>query len=70
MKAHNQPDIRSKQREALLADISAAKSNIDIAHQNFNRVCDPDEVDVYIYRLRTAEARYGSLIKKLKEVYK
>lgn len=61
-------DARSKLREELLADISIAKSNIDIAHQNFNRVYRPDEVDVYIYRLRTAEARYGSLIKKLKEL--
>ncbi len=68
MNTPNQADIRAKQREALLADISSVKSSIDTAHQNFNRVCDPAEVDVYIYRLRTAEARYGSLIKKLKEL--
>ena len=68
MNTHKQPDFRAKRREELLSDISAAKTSIDIAHQNFNRVCRPDEVDVYIYQLRCAEAHYGSLIKKLKEL--
>lgn len=68
MNTHKVIDFRTRQREQLLSDIAAAKNSIDMAHENFNRVSDPYEVDIYVYRLRAAEAQYGSLLKKLKEL--
>lgn len=68
MYMHRQSDLRTKRREALLLEISEAKSNMDAARENFNRVFNPDEVDVYVYRLRAAETQYGCLLKKLKEL--
>ena len=68
MHVHDRKDMRSKRREELLLEISAVKSNIDTARENFNRVYNPDEVDVYVYRLRAAETQYGCLLKKLKEL--
>lgn len=56
------------QRDELLADIFEAKNDINIAWQSFNMVYKPEEVDVCIYRLRAAEAKYDSLLKKLKDL--
>lgn len=50
----------------LLADIESAKNDMEAARTNFNRVHNPDDVDIYIYKLRSAESRYTKLIKKLK----
>lgn len=50
----------------LLADIESAKNDMEAARINFNRVHNPDDVDIYIYKLRSAESRYTKLIKKLK----
>lgn len=68
MYMHRQTDLRAKRREELLLEISEAKSNMDAARENFNRVYNPDEIDVYVYRLRAAETQYGCLLKKLKEL--
>ena len=50
----------------LLADIESAKNDMEAARINFNRVHNPDDVDIYIYKLRSAESRYTKLIKKQK----
>ena len=60
--------LRHEQKKSLLADIAAAKSEMDVAQRNFDCVCAPNEVDIYIYRLRAAEAHYGALLQKLKDL--
>ena len=59
---------RLEQRQALISELNNVKSEIDVAQRNFNCVCDPDTVDVYIYRLRCANARYDTLLKKIKDL--
>ncbi len=59
---------RAEQKRSLLADISVAKNEMDIAQRNFDCVYKPDEVDVYIYKLREAQARYDVLLKALKDM--
>lgn len=59
---------RLQQRQALISELNSVKSEIDVAQRNFNCVCDPDTVDVYIYRLRCANARYDTLLKKIKDL--
>lgn len=61
-------DRRARERSALIADINSVKSDIDTAQRNFDCVSKPDEVDIYIYRLRAAQARYDALLKKLKDL--
>lgn len=68
MKVTDENIERSERRRCLIADIAAAKCEISAAQRNFDCVCAPNEVDVYIYRLRAAEAHYGTLLKKLKEL--
>ncbi len=68
MKTENNEIRKPSLKDALLADIFEAKNDIDIAWQSFNMVYKPEEVDVYVYRLRAAEAKYDSLLKKLKEL--
>lgn len=60
--------LRTERKAALLADINAAKSDMEVAQKNFDCVFKSDDVDVCIYRLRAAEARYGALLKRLKEL--
>lgn len=52
--------------KSLLEDIETAKNDMETARINFNRVYTPEDVDIYIYKLRSAESRYIKLIKKLK----
>ena len=59
---------RIKEKAALIADINCVKADIDTAQRNFDCVSKPEEVDIYIYRLRTAQARYDALLKKLKDL--
>ncbi len=68
MNVTDENPARAEQKKSLLADIAAAKCEIAAAQRNFDCVCAPNEVDVYIYRLRAAEAHYGTLLKKLKEL--
>lgn len=68
MRASGKKNDITEQKRCLLAEIAAAKSEIAAAQQNFDCVCASNEVDVYIYRLRAAEAHYGTLLQKLKEI--
>lgn len=61
-------DRRIREKSALIADINSVKSEIYAAQRNFDCVSKPEEVDIYIYRLRTAQARYDVLLKKLKDL--
>lgn len=59
---------RLEQRQALISELNNVKSEIEVAQRNFNCVCDPDTVDVYVYKLRCANARYDTLLKKIKDL--
>ena len=50
--------------EKLLSDISAAKEEMNIARENFNYVYKASDVDIYIYKLRSAETKYTKLLKE------
>lgn len=52
----------------LIEDIECAKNDMEVARINFDRVYNPDDIDIYIYKLRSAESRYTKLIKKLKSI--
>lgn len=52
----------------LISDIESAKSDMKVAEKNFNCVISQDDIDMYIYRLSAAQARYDGLLKKLKSI--
>lgn len=52
----------------LTIEAEVAKRDMDAAFMNFNNVFSKEETDIYIYRFREAQTKYGSLIKKLKEI--
>ena len=54
-------------KEKLLADLNAAKSDMEIARTNFDFVYKPEDTDIYIYKLREASSRYEKIIKQLKD---
>ncbi len=66
-KAQENPH-RAELIKSLICDISGARTEMDIAQKNFDRVYNCDEVDYYIYKLRAAQTRYDYLIKRLKEI--
>ncbi len=59
---------RNELIKTLIFDIESAKNDMEVARINFNRVYNPDDIDIYIYKLRSAESRYTKLIKKLKSI--
>lgn len=59
---------RNELIKALIEDIKSAKNDMEVARINFDRVYNPDDIDIYIYKLRSAESRYTKLIKKLKSI--
>ena len=46
----------------LIEYIECSKNYIEVARINFNRVYNPDDIDIYIYKLRSAESRYTKLM--------
>ena len=59
---------RNELIKTLIFDIESAKNDMEVARINFNSVYNPDDIDIYIYKLRSAESRYTKLIKKLKSI--
>lgn len=59
---------RIKSISALTAEVNRARREMEIAQNNFDCVFRPDEVDICIYELRTAQVRYCSLLKRLKNL--
>ncbi len=59
---------REELKKRLISDIERAKSDMEVARANFDFVYKPDDVDIYIYKLRDASSRYEKLIKELKNI--
>lgn len=59
---------RIKSISALTAEVNRARREMEIAQDNFDCVFNPDEVDICIYELRTAQVRYCSLLNRLKKL--
>jgi hypothetical protein len=49
-------------------EIKSVKSEIEVAISNFNNALDSDMLDVYIYKIKSAQARYQSLLKSAKKI--
>lgn len=60
---------RNEQMSKLMREIEKARRDIEAAEANFEMAVNPADVDVYIYELRTVQARYGALLKRLKDLY-
>jgi len=45
------------------------KLELNAAIDNFNNVTDPILTDVYIYRIKSEEARYDRILKEIKRGY-
>lgn len=60
---------RNEQMHELMKEIEKARRDIEAAEANFEMAVNPADVDVYIYELRTVQARYGALLKRLKDIY-
>lgn len=60
---------RNEQINELMKEIEKARRDIEAAEANFEMAVNPADVDVYIYELRTVQARYGALLKRLKDIY-
>ena len=60
---------RKRQIIALKKELEKTRRDIEAAETNFERVCKPSEVDIYIYELRKVQTKYDSLLARLKELY-
>lgn len=50
----------------VLNGLNSAQNDLTVALNNFNNVYDPKAVDVWIYRIRTAQSQYDNLLCQLK----
>jgi len=50
----------------ILAQIAEAKEELFIANANFNHAIEQDVIDYWIYRIKSAQTKYGSLIKQMR----
>ena len=56
------------ERKALRADIESVKTEMTTALINFDYVSDPELVDLFVYKIKSAHMRYDHLLKKAKQM--
>lgn len=54
--------------EKLQAELLAVKRNLDQAYQNFSLVSATDNIDYYIYSIKSYETQYHLLLKEIRNL--
>lgn len=64
---HKQAELEHTQRfNDLKHDLEIAKSNLHTAMTNFDNVADPKLIDMYIYRIQSAQTQYEHILTEIK----
>lgn len=66
--SHKQSDQRKELIQKLKKEATLARRDMESAQENFDCVSGADQVDICIYELRSAQVRYCSLLRRLKEL--
>lgn len=60
---------QKRKTEALLCEMSAAKTEFNSIRKNLNMITDTDAKEYYIYRLKAAELNFNRYIKLAKSTH-
>ena len=50
------------------AQVAEAKEEMEIANANFNHAIERDVIDYWTYRIKSAQTKYGNLLKQMREL--
>ena len=59
---------RQEARQVLLDALERTRVLLTQAHGDFNAASDPDLTESYIYEIKALQARYGYLLRQIKEL--
>lgn len=59
---------RQEERQVLLDALERTRVLLTQAHGDFNAASDPDLTESYIYEIKALQARYGYLLRQIKEL--
>lgn len=59
---------RQEERQILLDALERTRVLLTQAHGDFNAAADPDLTESYIYEIKALQARYGYLLRRVKEL--
>lgn len=54
-------------RNEMLRELTSVRSALDEAYMRFNAAVDPELVEACVYEINAAEARYGYLLRLVRE---
>lgn len=57
---------RLERWQELCRDLDAAQSGLQTALTNFDNVKDPALIDMYIYRIQSAQTQYDHILRQIK----
>ena len=63
-------DAASVEYEVLKNELYSVKDDLDAAYQNFSEASKKENLDYYIYQIKTAETRYHLLLKQIRSIEK
>ena len=59
---------RAAERRELMASLSHTRALINQAYGGFNSVSDSDLIESYVFEINALQARYNSLLRRVKEL--
>lgn len=63
----NEEDLTAEKRAELMAELKAARDDIDAIYANLSYVVEPDMIDCCIYELNALQLRYKILLNQMKD---
>lgn len=68
LRMHTPDELEREQKlRGLKHDLNVAKASLKIAMTNFDNVTDPKLVDMYIYRIQSAQTQYDHILQEIKK---
>ena len=62
------PQSGREEKQVLLEGLERTKVLIDQAYSCFNRECDPDLIESYVFEINALQSRYSYLLKRVREL--
>jgi len=62
------PSPLETERKELMASLSHTRTLINQAYGGFNRACDGDLIESYVFEINALQARYNYLLRRVKEL--
>ena len=59
---------REAERRELLTSLAHTRTLINQAYGSFNRACDSDLIESYVFEINALQARYNYLLRRVKEL--